>query len=275
MYISPYITARDSVCLSSINTGLGNVLFQIATAYGLARKHGSGVSREKIEEYGNILQQRFGYNHKDTILRNCFARFPNIHCQTTLTETPGSNRCIDTNILNAVASHCQSSQNCVLYGYFECRQYFEEYRDEIRDLFQPDESSLVTLKQLLPILFSDANTVSVHFRLETPDMKKLFNLEYYKSAVEFIKKNVENPVFIIFTDNRPETDPRLVGIDNYIFSDTPYDYLDLWGMSFCKHNITSYSTFSFWATYLNKNPNKYILFEKDRKVDWYSDCIPI
>jgi hypothetical protein len=275
MYISPYITARDSVCLSSKNTGLGNVLFQIATAYGLARRHGSEVSRENIEQYANILQERFGYNHKYTILRNCFSRFPNIHCQATLTETPGSNRCIDTNILNAVVSHSQSSQSCILCGYFECRQYFEEYANEIRDLFEPDDSSIHLLKQLLPILFTDANTVSIHFRLETHDMKKLFNLEYYKSAVEFIKKNIVNPVFIIFTDNRPETDPTLVGIDNYIFSDTPYDYLDLWGISFCRHNITSCSTFSFWGSYLNKNPTKYILYEKGRQVDWYPEGVAI
>lgn len=37
-YIMPYITAKTSDHLSSKNTGLGNVMFQIASCIGLANK---------------------------------------------------------------------------------------------------------------------------------------------------------------------------------------------------------------------------------------------
>ena len=38
-YITPYITAHTSGFLSTKNTGLGNVLFQIASCYGIAKDH--------------------------------------------------------------------------------------------------------------------------------------------------------------------------------------------------------------------------------------------
>jgi hypothetical protein len=51
--------------------------------------------------------------------------------------------------------------------------------------------------------------------------------------------------------------------------------IDLYCMSMCKHNIMSASTFSWWASFLNKNPNKIILYNKVYYYEYLKMFIPI
>ena len=54
------------------------------------------------------------------------------------------------------------------------------------------------------------------------------------------------------------------------------DYVDIYLMSLCKDNITSNSTFSWWASYLNPNPNKKIYTPKTWFIHSHSneDILP-
>ena len=69
-YITSSISAYESQFLSKNNTGLGNVLFQIASVYGISKQLGINCTFPRVKMFGEKLYNLFGYNHKDTIFRN-------------------------------------------------------------------------------------------------------------------------------------------------------------------------------------------------------------
>ena len=269
MALAPFITARESPYLSKHNTGLGNVLFQIASTYGLSKMLKKGVSYHFLAQFGDILQDRFGYNHKETIFRNFLEMEYTGQPWLLLWEEDGGQYKFDSTLANKI----HTTRYSVLKGYFEYYGYFRDCAEEIRARLQPDKESLQLLQSRYPFLFTDRNTVSVHFRLHEYATK--YKGSYYEKAIEYAKANIENPLFVIFTDDPKGLRLRTIGLEGAHIMSNEADYLDLWAMSFCKHNITSLSTFSFWGTFLNPNPNKIVISDKTCHRGWYPDSVKI
>jgi hypothetical protein len=86
---------------------------------------------------------------------------------------------------------------------------------------------------------------------------------YYQNAIGYITSRVDVPHFFIFSNYMPWVkenfkipyDVTYVDINT---SQRGFEYL--WIMSRCKHNILAGgSTFSWWAAYLNPNPEKIVI----------------
>lgn len=259
MYIQPEITAKGSEYLCKTNTGLGNVLFQIASCYALAKQTGRTLVFNNLAILTDKLKKRYDLDHENTIYRNCKtaadAKFTVVredsHHHFNKTLVP---------LINDVSGAVE------IQGYLEVPEYFKDYQEEIKQLFSIDESSLLIIKERYPILFDTTVTpVSIHFRGNEYLNVETWDYDYYRKAVAHINSIVRNPVFLLFSDDKERIDLSFLDNQKYQIVTNREDYIDLWTMSLCKHNILSYSTFSFWAAFLNPNPDKVILYNPKQK----------
>lgn len=90
---------------------------------------------------------------------------------------------------------------------------------------------------------------------------------YFRRAVNYIKRHVNNPVFVIFTNTGSiewcKENAKIFNLD--FQKDKVYfvdwntgeeSYRDMQLMSHCKHGIITNSSFGWWGAYLIQNPNK-------------------
>lgn len=88
-------------------------------------------------------------------------------------------------------------------------------------------------------------------------------LDYYRKAIAYIKEKVDNPKFYVFADNPAWVTEHFNEFDYTLIEGNPPagwgSHFDMQLMSYCKHNIISNSTYSWWGAFLNKNPEKIVI----------------
>jgi len=273
MYLTCYVTAHNSEFLSRKNTGLGNVLFEIACCYAIAKQTDREPVWNKVVLFGDKLKTIFGFQHKDTIFRKL---------KKTIEVSFETKRESDIWRYDpSLLCFLQSNRSPVeIHGHFECLYYFNEYKSDIQDLFSPDEDSFRLIQSTFPILFDPGYTpVSLHFRgneyIRQANIANPWDYGYYRRAVAYIKEHVKNPIFLIFSDDMESIDFSFLESVPYKKMGHTEDYIDLWCQSFCKHHILSRSTFSFWGAYLNRSEDGIVLYDKNFKKPYHDLFHPI
>ncbi len=155
------------------------------------------------------------------------------------------------------------SDGMAISGFFQTAKYFDHHRDRIVALFQPvREIDDYLLKKYAPII-DHPKTVALHARTyfrEDPSRHcfHLCDMKYFKQAMDLFPD--EDTVFIIFSDEIwwCEFIFRNCGRQMIFMKDEDYLH-DFYLMSKCKHHIISNSSFSWWAAYLNQNPDKTVV----------------
>jgi hypothetical protein len=100
-------------------------------------------------------------------------------------------------------------------------------------------------------------------------------VDFYKRAIDRICELIPNPIFLICTDVKECVPMSLFEGLPHSFMTNEYDYMDLYCISFCKHNILSASTFSWWGAFLNESPDKLVLYDKDLRYEYLNIFTPI
>jgi len=139
--------------------------------------------------------------------------------------------------------------------YYQDPVWFERYGDEIKELFKQEGEPL--------------DYVAIHVRrgdyVNNPFYVDLTQTTYYQDAMD----RFSGVKFLVFSDDINWCKAQaMFSRDNVEFSNkTELEDFNL--MTRCKHQIIANSSFSWWAAYLNPNPNKKVIAPKA----WYADGV--
>ena len=261
--LSCSITATNSSDLCKYNTGLGNVLFQLSSLYGLSKECKLIANFNELEKLLKKLDC-FNLNHRNTIFRNIKIQNHNKY-DLIIKEKRENCQLFDNDLLKNIKKN-KNKNILIKNSYLQSHLYFNKYRNNIINLFYPDEDSIKYMKDKYPILFDNTFIkVSIHIRQKWGARLK-YNNSFIKKAINYIKNllKLNNIIFCIFGDDINDIKKLFKDInEELIYFEDNFDYIDLWCMSLCDHNILSHSTLSWWGAYLNNNKNKIVIYSED------------
>lgn len=261
---------KKSFIIIKLKGGLGNQIFQFATAFSHALENDceliidiSHLNYDSLREY-----ELDKLNLKFKILKNSMQRkffiflisLLNFRKPLFFTEKEDFNfyqlPYTDKSIL-------------ILDGYFQNVKYFERNKQKLINIFNIDYP-----KDLNLIKIKNSNSVALHIRRGDYISNQITNnihgscsIEYYNSAIK--KFNDKSYTFFIFSDDiRWAKDNIKITNEHYFVSDTFLsDFQEFILMKNCKHFIISNSTFSWWAAWLSNTPEKTVVCPKN----WFKD----
>ena len=149
---------------------------------------------------------------------------------------------------------------CTGWGDFKI---VSEILPQMREKFNPRFEISKNVEKIKSLILS-SNSVAIHFRrtdfLDPKISRYAMGLStdvYYTNAVNYMNTHVENPLFVIFSDDPSYTKENNVLENSFIVTGNNGSE-DFYLMSLCKHFIVANSTYSFWAAILNKQKNKLV-----------------
>lgn len=244
------------------NYGLGNQMFQIASLISHAFDNNLTIS------FPQINQSEFG-GYQQNIFKN----------------VPHDNISVKGFAYNQVSFKYQDlpKHGGIIYrGYFQSEKYFKHNRSLILDLFSLPQEDLDYINSKYSKIMEN-KTISIHIRrgdyLKFQNHHPLLTPEYYLKAINLIlsKDKVNN--YIVFSDDIEWCKSIFGDNEDIHYIENEPDYIDLYLMSKCTHNIIANSTFSWWGAWLNQTPNKIVVapntwFGSARKDLDTSDLLP-
>lgn len=235
----------EKIFTSFLMGGLGNQLFQIANCLSQAKEKNANPKFRK-----NSWTPMQGKN-AEFYSKNIFKKLNFVDEIDNLTR-------VGEKSFSYSKLDIPENSNVEFHGYFQSGKYFENDKNEIKSYFLPDEEFLNNIKIKYPEILLD-NTVSLHIRrgdyLNFPHIHPTVDISYVEESIRLIG---EYSFIFIFSDDKEWVTNNLK-LDNMIFVENNHDFEDLWLMSLCKNNIISNSSFSWWGSFLNQNPNKKII----------------
>jgi hypothetical protein len=273
--------------------GLGNQMFQYATARCLAHRLGADLALDTSfsdKRVAEVTPRKYELANFTIDVREATPRevadltgryeTPLLRLSTFLRQSLGLRR-YSANVFREVGSRfCPEVFNVrkpvYLMGYWQSEKYFLEISDLIRRDFTVslplDEQDHYIAKMI-----DEGESVSVHFRRsdyvydqKTAAYHGVPPMTYYFQALELIQSRVKNPHLFIFSDEPDWVRAHVefpVPATIVAHNSPDQGHRDLRLMSLCRHAIIANSSFSWWGAWLMANPDKVVVAPQR----WFAD----
>lgn len=244
--------------------GLGNQLFQYATGRNLCIEKKIPFLLLNIESYKNeSLGRSFSLSKlqiKGTVITSNWVK--KIFRKHTKFNKICTAFLLHKNIAEDNFSIQQLEEKAGLLtsldGYWQSQAYFNNIRQILLKEFTP--------MQLpgLPGWVAETNTIAVHVRRKDYLTEKRYGFlgaDYYEAAMEMLNEKLTKPLFVFFSDDIEWCKTTFIN-DRIIFCEDNawnIDYLQLYLISKCAHQVIANSSFSWWGAWLNTNPQKIVI----------------
>jgi hypothetical protein len=167
--------------------------------------------------------------------------------------------------------------NVCFVGRWQSELYFKDVAAQIKKDFTISDENNSKIRSYAAKI-NDCEAVCLHIRRGDLITSAIYSsnigtlsLEYYTQAINYIRQQVENPVFFIFSDD-------INWCKQHIVLPEPTFYMDnstagkkaeghLYLMQLCKHFIISNSTYAWWGAWLSANEDKTVVYPGN----WYKD----
>ena len=258
--------------------GQGNQMFEYATALAIAEEYGHTIcvdrsffdvfgGREWCRPYGLDI---FRLDSKAQYTHNCklgVRVLPKLGLWCRQHGMQHLGPCFfELDHMQDIRSY----RSVWLYGYFTNVHVFDRHAAAIRQAFtfktEPNEANAAVLEKMRA-----CNPVAVHIR--RGDYLNAVNsgfaqngVEWYQRAMRTMTEKVDNPHWFFFSDDMAWVKSHFATIENATFVDINHgaeSYNDMRLMAACQHQIIANSTFSWWAAWLNDNPEKVVVAPHD------------
>jgi hypothetical protein len=241
--------------------GLGNMMFVIAAVENLAKANNNTAFFPNVKSHlAKVQNDRFFiYPKSDVSTFDYLKIFRNFNWNDVGTASG--------NVLCSFHySPIQYRDDVIYHGYFQTEKYFPD-REHILNLFQPSDFVLNQIKKYHSIV--EGETCAIHVRrgdysLDQQSKHHTKNMGWYNQAIEMVGAEK----YIIFSDDIEYAKQNFLGPRFHFIEEK--DYLELFLMSMCKHNIISSSSFSWWSAWLNTNENKKVI----APMKWFGQVNP-
>jgi len=240
------MTLEQPVVSVNIMGGLGNQLFQIATAYAYAKRNGGRLQIVRTNSNGNRPL------YWDTLLRNV---------QPYLTAAVPSTLVPWHEWMPTMYSEIPAltTAGIVLGGYLQSAKYFAEYKEEIRALCSDPAQTSIVCQKYAYLLKEKDRVVIVHSRqtdyIAAKEIHGPLTHEYYRVAMARMSTLVKDPIYVLCGDDVSFWTKGDLPVSSAVILMNETDIHTFLLLQQFQHFIMSNSTFIWWCVWLSSAQN--------------------